>query len=54
MSIFHTRNVAPQKSGALFNVALAEFLLFAKFAESVAYNHAGIISLNRTERNSAS
>jgi hypothetical protein len=49
MSIFHTRNVAPQKSGALFNVALAEFLLFAKFAESVAYDHFGIIPSRRTE-----
>ena len=50
MVILDAGDVAPQKSGALFYVALTEFLLFAKFAESIADDHGGgIIALNRPE-----
>jgi len=51
MAVLDAGNVAPKKPGALLYVALREFLFFTKFAESVAYDHAGIISLNQTERN---
>ena len=49
MPVLNAGDVAPKKSGALLNVALREFLLFAKFAESVAYDHAGIIPLRESE-----
>src|SRR5271170_247578 len=49
MAVFNAADVAPQQASALFNVALAEVLLFAKFAEPVAYYHAGIIPSNRLE-----
>ncbi|MGC2890135.1 MAG: hypothetical protein WB627_13775 [Candidatus Acidiferrum sp.] len=43
MTILDARDVAPQQTSAMFDVALGEFLLLAKLAESVAYDHAGII-----------
>jgi len=50
MTVLDSGDVAAEKSGALLNVALAEFLLFAKFAETVASNHSGgIIPLRRFE-----
>jgi hypothetical protein len=49
VAVLNTGDVAPQKSGAPLSVALAQFLLFAKFAESVADHHAGIISKKRRD-----
>jgi hypothetical protein len=49
MTVLDAGDVAPQKSGAMFDVALAKVLFFAKFAESVAYDHAGIIPPRRVE-----
>ncbi len=49
MPVLNAGYVAPKKPGALFDVALAEFLLFSKFAESVADNHARIIPLGGLE-----
>ena len=53
MPVLDAGDVAPEKSSALLNIALAEFLFFSKFAESFAYDHAGIISLIHIERNGA-
>jgi hypothetical protein len=48
--ILDPANVAAQKSSALFDVTLREFLFFAKFAESISYDHGGgIIALDRLE-----
>jgi len=44
MAVLDTRNVAPQKAGALFDVSLREFLFFAHGAKTVAYNHVAIIT----------
>jgi hypothetical protein len=41
--------VAPQKPGALLDIALAEFLFLPEFAESFADDHAGIIPAERRE-----
>jgi hypothetical protein len=49
VTVLDTRDVAPKQPGALFDVALAKILLFTKFAESGAYQHAGIISFYRLE-----
>ena len=47
MPILNARDITPQKSGAFFDVALREFLFFAKLLGSVAYDHAGIIPLRQ-------
>src|SRR5580658_5651804 len=47
--VLHARDVAPEEPCALFDVALAQFSLLTKFAESIAYDHAGIIPLRRQE-----
>ena len=49
MPVLDAADVAPQKPGALLDVALREFLFFTKFAESVADDHAGIIPLRGLE-----
>src|SRR2546421_121470 len=47
MPILDAGNVAAKQAGALFDVALGEFLFLAHFAEAVTNNHWGIISLSR-------
>jgi hypothetical protein len=47
--VLNARYVAPEQTSALLYVALTEFLLFPKFAESLAYDHAGIIPSWRGE-----
>ena len=49
MPILDAGNVAAKQAGALFDVALGEFLFLAHFAEAVTNNHCGIISLRRME-----
>jgi hypothetical protein len=49
MTVLDAGDVAPQKSGAMFDVALGELLLFAKFAELVANDHDGIVASRRGE-----
>jgi len=49
MTILDAGDIAPEQASALFNVALGEFLCLAHFAEAVAYNHTGIVSLRRME-----
>ena len=44
VAILDTGNVATKQAGALFDVALGEFLFFAESAKTVANNHAGIIA----------
>jgi hypothetical protein len=43
MAVFNAADVTPKQASALFYVTLTKFLLFAKFAESIAYYHSGII-----------
>jgi hypothetical protein len=49
MAIFHTGDIATEQTRPFLNMALREFLLFAKFAESVTDQHAGIIPERRIE-----
>jgi hypothetical protein len=41
--ILNAGDVAPEQASFLFDISLAHFLLFAKFAKPVAHDHAGII-----------
>jgi len=47
MTVLDAGDVAPQKSGAMFDVALAQFLFFTKCAEPVADDHDGIAASRR-------
>jgi hypothetical protein len=47
--VFNARNVAAKQACALFQVTLGEFLCLAHFAEAVADNHGGIVSLRGGE-----
>src|SRR5712692_4401104 len=44
MTILYARNVTTKQAGALFDVALGEFLFFAECAKTVANNHEDIIA----------
>jgi hypothetical protein len=44
VAILDSGNVAPQKAGALFDIALGEFLFFAECAKAITDNHADIRS----------
>jgi hypothetical protein len=41
MAILDSGNIAPQKAGALFDIALGEFLFLTQCAEAITDNHAG-------------
>jgi len=41
MTIFDARDVAPEQTRALFDVALRQILFLAECAKAVAYYHAG-------------
>ena len=45
MTILDAGDIAPEQAGALFDVALGEFLFLTQFAEAVANNHGGIVTL---------
>src|SRR6266446_3722187 len=49
MTIFDARDVAPEQTRALFDVALRQILFLAECAKTVANNHAGIIPLRHPE-----
>lgn len=49
MPVLYARDIASKQASFLLNIALAHILLFAQFAESFAYDHAGIISPGRWE-----
>jgi len=53
VAVLDAGNVAPQKPGALFDIALGELFRVSEFSKSVAYDRAGIISFNQIERNKA-
>ena len=40
VTVFDTGRIAAQQAGAVFDIALAEFLRFAEFPESLTYHHA--------------
>src|SRR5436190_2465794 len=49
MTILDAGDITPKQASALFDVALGEFPFFAECAQTVAYNHSGIISPVRLE-----
>jgi hypothetical protein len=49
MAVLNSGNVTTKQAGAFFNVTLGELFCLAHFAEAVAYDHAGIVSLRGQE-----
>jgi hypothetical protein len=50
VAIFHAGDVAPKQAGALFDVALGEFLYLTHFAEAITNNHGCSPTRNRCKR----